>query len=485
MQVLKELKEVGELTTRKIARERNLAVKKSSCLYRLDPFLDENGVIRVGGRVRRANLPFATKHPVILPRKSHITDLLIRFWHAKVNHMGRGITQNELRQRGYWVVGGSSAVSNCISKCVTCRKMRGPLQIQKMADLPVDRVEPSAPFSYCAVDFFGPFPIKEKRSEVKRYGVIFTCMASRGVHLETANSLSTSSFINALSRFLNRRGPVRQLRCDQGTNFVGAKNELKAALEELDQNRVQEYLVENGCDWIPFQMNVPHASHMGGTWERLIRTVRSALETLLLSAGTQLDDEAFRTFMTEAECIVNSRPLSTNDLNDPEAPEPLTPSHLLTLKAKVVLPPPGRFQRADLYSRKWWRRVQYLANEFWLRWRREFLHSLQARNKWMYPKRNLSVGDVIVSKEDEGPRNQWPLARVVEVYPSEDGCVRKVKIVKADGELDNQGRRRKPSTFLDRPIHKLVLLVPSADEADVGDSSRETEEFPNEEPTTQ
>ena len=103
----------------------------------------------------------------------------------------------------------------------------------------------------------------------------------------------------------------------------------------------------------------------------------------------------------------------------------------------------------------------------------------------MYPKRNLSVGDVVVSKEDEGPRNQWPLARVVEVYPSEDGCIRKVKIVKADGELDNQGRRRKPSTFLDRPIHKLVLLVPSADEADVGDSSRETEEFPNEEPTTQ
>ena len=91
---------------------------------------------------------------------------------------------------------------------------------------------------------------------------------------------------------------------------------------------------------------------MGGAWERLIRTVRSALETLLLSAGTQLDDEAFRTFMTEAECIVNSRPLSTNDLNDPEAPEPLTPSHLLTLKAKVVLPPPGRLQRADLYSRK-------------------------------------------------------------------------------------------------------------------------------------
>ena len=320
--------------------------------------------MRVGGRIKRANLPAATKHPVILPRKSPITDLLMRFCHGKVNHTGRGITQNELRQRGYWIVGGSSAVSNCISQCVICRKLRRHLETQKMSDLPIDRVEPSPPFSYCAVDFFGHFLIKERRSEVKRYGVIFTCMASRSVHLETANSLSTSSFMNALSRFLSRRGPVRQLRCDQGTNFVGARNELKAALEELDQVQLQEYLVENGCEWIPFQMNVPHSSHMGGTWERLIRTVRRALETLLVSTGTQLDDEAFRTLMTEVESIVNSRPLSVNDLNDPEAPEPLTPNHLLTLKQKLVLPPPGKFQRADLYCRKWWRRVQYMANQF-------------------------------------------------------------------------------------------------------------------------
>jgi len=147
-------------------------------------------------------------------------------------------------------------------------------------------------------------------------------------------------------------------------------------------------------------------------------------------------------------------PSWTSDLNDPGAPELLTPNHLFTLKAKVVLPPPGKFRRADLYSRKWWRRVQYLANEVWIRWRREFLHSLQTRNKWLYPKRNLSVGDVVISKEEEGPRSQCPLTRVVEVYPGEDGCIRKVKIVKADGQLDNLGRRRKPPTFLDRPIHK-------------------------------
>ena len=461
IQVLMKLKVVGEeVSTRELAKQRNQTIKMSSCLYRLDPFLDKDGLMRIGGRIKRADLPAATKHPVILPRKSPITDLLIRFCHGKVNHMGRGITQNELRQRGYWIVGGSSAVSNCISQCVIYRKLRRHLETQKMSDLPIDRVEPSPPFSYCAVDFFGPFLIKERRSEVKRYGVIFTCMASRSVHLETANSLNTSSFMNALSRFLSRRGPVRQLRCDQGTNFVGARNELKAALEELDQVQLQEYLVENGCEWIPFQMNVPHSSHIGGTWERLIRTVRCALETLLVSAGTQLDDEAFRTLMTEVESIVNSRPLSVNDLNDPEATEPLTPNHLLTLKQKLVLPPPGKFQRADLYCRKWWRRVQYMANQFWFRWRREFLQNLQSRTKWTQPRRNMAVGDIVISKEDDGPRNQWPLAKVVEVYPSEDGCVRKVKILKADGELDNQGRRQKPPTMLQRPIHKLVLLLP-------------------------
>ena len=320
---------------------------------------------------------------------------------------------------------------------------------------------------------------------MKRYGVIFTCMASRSVHLEMANSLDTSSFINALCRFLNRRGPLRQLRCDQGTNFVGARNELMAALKELNQERLREYLVENGCDWIPFETNTPHSSHMGGVWERLIRTIRSALETLLLNAGTQLNDEAFRTFLTEAECIVNSRPLTTNYLNDPDAPEPLTPSHLLTLKPKVVIPPPGKFQRPDLYSRMWWRRVQYLANEFWLRWRQEFLQSLLTRVKWNHSRRNLSVGDIVISKEDENVRNQWPLARVVEVYPSADGCVRKVKIMKANGELDKQGRRQKSPTFLNRPIHKLVLLLP-CEESDVTvEKSRKSEEFPNEEPTSQ
>ena len=133
-----------------------------------------------------------------------------------------------------------------------------------MAELPADRLKQIAPFTYSAVDYFGPFYIKEGRKEMKRYEVLFTCMASRAIHLETATSLTTDSFLNAYRRFVCRRGPVQQLRSDQGTNFVGAKNELEAALLEMNHDTIQRELLKDSCDWFTWKMNVPHSSHTGG-----------------------------------------------------------------------------------------------------------------------------------------------------------------------------------------------------------------------------
>jgi hypothetical protein len=203
------------------------------------------------------------------------------------------MTLNELRERGYWIIGGASAVSNYIFKCTTCCKLRAPVQQQKMADLPEDRLEPAPPFSYSAVDYFGPFLIKEGRKQVKRYGVLFTCMASRAIHIETSNTLDTDSYINALRRFLSERGPVRQMRSDRGTNFVGANRELTEALSEMDEEKVSDVLLKENCDFIKVKMNVPSASHMGGVWERQIKTVRDVLAGLLHETGTPLDDESF------------------------------------------------------------------------------------------------------------------------------------------------------------------------------------------------
>lgn len=209
-------------------------LKFNSPINRLDPFLDDSGVLRVGGRVHRGNFNIKLKHPIIIPRKSNITNLLIRHYHERIRHQGRGMTTNEIRANGYWIIGCSSAVYSQISKCVKCRRLRACTQVQRMSDLPADRLTDEAPFTYSAVDFFGPWYIREGRKELKRYGVLFTCMACRAVHLETACLLDTSSFINSLRCFISIRGPIRQLRCDRGTNFVGAENELRDAVKELD-----------------------------------------------------------------------------------------------------------------------------------------------------------------------------------------------------------------------------------------------------------
>ena len=294
---------------------------------------------------------------------------------------------------------------------------------------------------------------------MKRYGVLFTCLASRAIHLETANALDTDSFLNALRRVVCRRGAIRQIRSDQGTNFVGARRGLREALAELDQDKITSALLKKGCDWITFKMNPPHASHRGGVWERQIRSVRSVLSSLLESNGAQLNDESLRTLMCEVEAILNSRPLTVDTLNDPNSLSPLTPNHLLTMKSKIVLPPPGSFQEADKYSRRCWRRVQHLTNEFWSRWRKEYLQNLQTRAKWCRPRKDLGVGDVVTIKDEDTPHNKWQLARVLEAIQSSDGRIPSVRLDIAENRLDSKGRRIKKPRFLERPVQKLVLLM--------------------------
>ena len=179
---------------------------------------------------------------------------------------------------------------------------------------------------------------------------------------------------------------------------------------------------------------------MRGVWERQIRSVRNVFVTLLHKHGQQLDDESLRTFLIESAAIVNSRPLTVENINDPLSATPLTPNHLLTQKSKVILPPPGDFQSTCRYLRKRWRRTQYLVNEFWVRWRLEYLQNLQLRQKWLKGKRNIAVGDVVILKDENQPLNSWHLGRVVETYTEDDCLVRKVKLALADANLNSKGK---------------------------------------------
>ncbi|XP_066946103.1 uncharacterized protein [Macrobrachium rosenbergii] len=264
-----------------------------------------------------------------------------------------------------------------------------------MSDLPQDRLEPAPPFTFTGVDFFGPFIIKEGRKELKRYGVIFTCLVSRSIHLEAANSLETDSFIHCLQRFIARRGTVQEIRCDNGTNFIGTRNELNKAWSDLNQNKIQNKLLYMNIDW---KLNPPMASHMGSVWERQIRTIRKVLSALFYDHGTCLDDESFRTLLCEVEYIVNSRPITTCS-DDPDDMEPLSLSQLLHMKSPKRLIP-GPSQPEYVYSRKRWCRVQYLSDLFWSRWKREYIVSLQQRPKWNKQQRNTREGDIVLLKDE-------------------------------------------------------------------------------------
>ena len=312
-----------------------------------------------------------------------------------------------------------------------CKKLRGQTLTQHMADLPADRTETHPPFTNVGMDVFGPWHILVKKlrgaaANAKRWGLVFTCLSSRGIHIEVLHSMDANSFICALRRFFAIRGPAAILRCDCGTNFVGAKSELDGSLKEMDKERVQRYVTEQGCEW---KFNPPHASHFGGVWERQIGTIRRVLDVMLLKIGAaQLDDELLLMLMAEVSSIVNNRPITAVSA-DTDNPVPLSPSMLLTMKQKPLLSPPGVFVREDLYTRKRWRRVQYLAEQFWLRSKREFLQNLQSRTKWNERERILACGDVVLLKDKDLHRNDWSLGRVTEGVESEDGKVRKARIM--------------------------------------------------------
>lgn len=236
------------------------------------------------------SMPEESKHPIILTKDLQISDLILRQVHKEVGHGGRTHMLAKLRQK-YWITGASVAIRKILAKCVVCRRVLAVPASQQMADLPLNRISPDEPpFTSVGVDCFGPFEVKRGRSKVKRYGVIFTCLALRAVHIEVAASLETDSFINTLRRFIARRGQVKELCSDNGTNFVGADRELKRSLEQWNQSQIHDELLQKGIKW---KFNPPSGSHHGGAWERLIRSIRKVLNSTL--RVQTLDDDGLHT----------------------------------------------------------------------------------------------------------------------------------------------------------------------------------------------
>ncbi|XP_035714129.1 uncharacterized protein LOC118438289 [Folsomia candida] len=431
-----------------------LPLPKKSKLSKLCPYMDKEGVLRARGRIdNAAQVDVAMRRPVILDARHPYTRLLIAHFHRQCGHHGTERILNEIRQQ-FYIVHLRPAVKNAQQNCQICKNYKAKPSPPEMGQLPAARLDSHViPFHRTGLDYFGPIEVNVKRSREKRYGALFTCLVTRAVHLELAHSLSTDSCIMAIRKFVGRRGCPVHIYSDNGTNFRGADNELKTALQEINQKQMENECATRGITW---HWNPPSAPHFGGSWERLVRSVKTALGKVLLQRN--LKDESLYTLLVEAEHVVNSHPLTHVSI-DPDDPEALTPNHFL-LGRSSNLQPAGEFSPTDLTSHRQWRATQELANQFWRRWVIEYLPTLLRREKWDRPTNPIEEGDVVVEVNESLDRNQWPLGMVVKTFPGSDGIPRVVDIRMSNGKqyrrpvaklcvLDVRAKTAKPNAQLD------------------------------------
>lgn len=429
---------------------RKAELNKKSNLLLLNPYLDSEGVLRVGGRLHHSSLPMNQKHPIILPQHDKITELLIAQAHLTTLHGGARLTLSYLRQK-YWVIGGNKAVKKQIRTCVKCHRFTTTRQMQLMSDLPEPRVTPSRPFTHTGVDFTGQVEVKANKGRgiktTKGYIAVFICLSTKAIHLELVSDLSSSTFLAAFKRLCARRGTPTHVYSDNGTNFVGAAKILNKEYKEAMQHYLTTDLLNNvatmGVQWTFTAPSWPTAN---GLWEAGVKSMKYHLKRVL--GEQKLTFEEFTTLLTQIEACLNSRPLMplTDNIEDLEY---ISPGHFLVGGPLLHAPESPEINTRSIRTK--WQLIQHMLQGFWSLWSKEYLHTLQTRPKWRQQQKNLQIGNMVLVKDDNIPAAKWILGRVIQTHPGSDGLVRVVSL------------KTKNGTFK-RPVTKLSLLPIETDD---------------------
>ena len=410
----------------------------------------EDGIVVVGGRTERWMQATWNKQKfVLLPKDHQLSHLIVSHEHTAGGHLGTAATIDKIRSN-YWIIGVTKMVKSLIGKCVPCRRARKKLYSQVMSPLPVERIKPSPPFAFVAVDMFGPFTIKgevQKRTRGKCYGVLFTCMSCRAVYVDVAKDYSTDAFMQVIRRFASIRGWPTKVFSDPGSQLVGASKELKAAVADIEWEVVREYGIKNEVEW---SFSPGDAPWYNGAVESLVKTVKKALNA---SIGENiLSFSELLTCMFEAGQLVNQRPIGLHPGN-PEDGTYLSPNDLLLGRASTNTPQgPFKERASDKHRHDF---LQQIVSRFWKRWTREVFPNLVIQKKWHTAERNLCEGDVVLVQDANALRGVWKMAKVTRTIVSADNRVRRVFITYVSGNGTKQE--------VERAVQKLILLVPTVE----------------------
>lgn len=391
-------------------------VKNDSRLKTLNPFIDPQGILRVGGRLANAEIPDVTKHQVILPGHHPFTKLVLTDIHKQTMHGGPMLMLSHLRTT-YWITNAKTRLRQIVHKCVTCARHRASTGSQMMGSLPPVRVTPTRAFQHSGVDFAGPIDLRLSKGRgcktQKGYLSIFVCMVTRAIHIEIVTSLTAIDFVSAFKRFVARRGRCSDIWSDNATNFIAGNKELNnqfgTTIRQV-RSDIENLLANDRTTWHHIPASGPH---FGGLWEASVKLIKFHLKRVL--GNTTLTYEEMSTVTAQIEACVNSRPIS-HISDDPSDITPLTPGHFLIGEAPITVPEETYLQtNTNRLSR--WQLTQRRLQDFWSRWSKEYLTNLQQRPKWLKALPNLQIGDLVIVKEDHLPPSKWVMARIIDTHP--------------------------------------------------------------------
>lgn len=424
------------------------SVSTRSKILSLTPFIDDSKVIRVGGRLQNSVMPFRSKHPIVVPKNHPFTIAIINHYHLKYFHAGPQALLAAVRQT-FWPVNGKELTRKIVRKCIRCYRSKPATITQLMGNLPSQRLVPGRPFLTVGIDFMGPIEIHYKirgKKPTKAYVAVFICFTTKAVHLEVVSDLSSEACLASLKRFVGRRGKPNAIYTDNATNFVCARNDfaefMQNFLSNSTQTMISQMCAEDGIRWCTIP---PRSPHFGGLWEAAVKSAKTLLRRQLGFAS--LTFEELTTVLVQIEAILNSRPLTPLS-SDPGDLQALTPGHFLIGSPLTAIVEPNIADH-NINRLTRWRHITWLHQQFWQRWSREYLHTLQARSKWCKVKNEIKVNDLILLQEDNVPPLKWPLARVVELHTGRDGLTRVATVKTSTGLFKRAITRMAPLPLAD------------------------------------